>query len=65
MQAEEQKFKEIFEISKKFACEDTPEVKNMILAINAGVSREAKRIQEESIIIDTCTFSLRKLLLES
>lgn len=58
MQAEEQKFKEIFEISKKFACEDTPEVKNMILAINAGVSREAKRIQEESIIIDTCTFSL-------
>ena len=58
MLSEEQKYQRIFEISKKFACEDTPEVKQMILDINANVSDEAKRINKDAIIIDTCTFSL-------
>ena len=58
MLSEEQKYQRIFEISKKFACEDTLEVKQMILDINANVSDEAKRINKDAIIIDTCTFSL-------
>lgn len=55
---EAEKYAAIYEISKKFACEDTPEVKEMILKINAGVSEEAKKLNQESIIIDMCTFSL-------
>lgn len=55
---EDHKYREIYEIAKKFACEDTSEVKEMILDINSKVSDEAKQINKESIIIDTCTFSL-------
>lgn len=47
----------LFEISKRFACEDTPEVKQMILDINAQVPEEAKRLHRDSIIIDQCNFS--------
>jgi len=60
MLTEEKKYRQIFEISKRFACEDTPEVKQMILAINASVSDEARQLNKESIIIDTCAFSLER-----
>lgn len=56
--SEEEKWKEIFEIKKKVACEDLPEIKEMILETNMGVSEEAKSIHKDSIVIDTCTFSL-------
>ena len=54
----------LFEISKRFACEDTPEVKQMILDINAQVPEEAKRLHRDSIIIDQCNFSFESYFLE-
>ena len=41
----------LFEISKRFACEDTPEVKQMILDINAQVPEAAKGLHEEKMCI--------------
>ncbi len=57
---DEQIFEEIFEISRVQACEDNPEIKRMILEINEKVSDEAKKLHEESIVIDMCTFSLER-----
>ena len=42
----------------KYYCEDTPEAKALSLGYNAAVSDEARRIHRDSIIIDTCSFSL-------
>jgi len=53
-------FEEISAMGRILALEDRPEIKEMILAINDKVSDEAKALHEESIIIDTCTFSLER-----
>jgi len=54
----EEKLQEVHEWSLKYYCEDTPEAKSLSLGYNAAVSDEARRIHKDSIIIDTCSFSL-------
>ena len=54
----DRKFREVHEWSMKYYCEDTPEAKALSLGYNAAVSDEARRIHRDSIIIDTCSFSL-------
>ena len=54
----ERKFQEVHEWSMKYYCEDTPEAKALSLGYNAAVSDEARRIHRDSIVIDTCSFSL-------
>lgn len=57
---EQEIYEKIFENSMRLACEDTPEVKEMILAINDKVSDEGKELHNDSIVIDLCTFSLER-----
>lgn len=54
----EEKFKAVHDLSMKYYCEDTPEAKELSLSYNAGVSEEARVIHRNSIVIDTCSFSL-------
>ena len=54
----ERKFQEVHEWRMKYYCEDTPEAKALSLGYNAAVSDEARRIHRDSIVIDTCSFSL-------
>lgn len=56
---EEKIFKELEILSRKFSCEETPEVKEMSLSFNKNVSEEAKKIHEEAMIIDACSFNLK------
>lgn len=54
----DQKQKEIFEITKRFYCEDTPEAREISLEYNKGVSDQARKLHKEAIVIDACTFNL-------
>ena len=54
----EEKYRAVHDLSMKYYCEDTPEAKELSLSYNAGVSEEARAIHRDSIVIDTCSFSL-------
>jgi membrane dipeptidase len=58
MKTIEEKFAEIFEIGMTYYCTDDPELKKLALSINSEVSEEGRKLHEESIIIDMCTFYL-------
>ena len=53
-----EKNREIEEYTLKFFCEDNPEIKALSLEYNANVSEEARKLHDEAIVIDSCTFNL-------
>lgn len=55
---EDQKWEAIELREEKWQTEDDPEIKEMVLKCNEGVSDEARRIHKESLLIDACTFDV-------
>lgn len=56
---EEQKWDDILRLYKKYLCEDSEEVRNLALSYNHNVSAEARRIQDEAVVVDTCAWHLQ------
>ncbi len=51
-------YRGIYQIAVDTWCSDNPEVKRLALNYNAAVSEEARRLHEEAIVIDNCSFGL-------
>lgn len=58
---EDQKWSYIATMYERWDAEDAPENKELILSYNENVSERAKKLHEESIIIDACTFNVTRL----
>lgn len=56
----DQVYRETGRLSRIFMMEDREEVRDLLLSFNEGISDEARRIHQEAIIIDTCTFNLER-----
>lgn len=58
MITQEEKFRELYDLGMAYYCSDDPHLKELALSINRNVSPEARKLHEESIIVDMCTFHL-------
>ena len=60
MKTNAEKWRDIQDILMRVYCSDDPEHKKVVIAANEGVSEEARKLHEESIVIDGCETSLHR-----
>ena len=60
MKTNAEKWRDIQDILMRVYCSDDPEHKKVVIAANECVSEEARKLHEESIVIDGCETSLHR-----